>query len=564
MACAELHTPYFFVKFAKYNCRKIKNMDAIPTKMEGYAIGQQDFRQLRKIGAIYVDKTIFIEKVIKSKSQYVFLARPRRFGKSLFLSALRYFFEGRRELFKGLYIDSTDLNWEAYPVLYLDLNTGNYDEGKSLDSTLESLFRDWEREYGVTEIAPDHSQRFRKIIEAAHNKTGKEVVILVDEYDKPLVRNINKSKNFETYRSALASLYSNFKSSAEHIRLVFLTGVSRFSKLSVFSDLNNLEDITFSNEYADICGITEKELTEYLKDGISNLAMKASLDYNGALRKLKRSYDGYRFAEEGSDIYNPWSLLNAMKRSEIEDYWNETGIPTVVGDSLKRTNTDLEATFNSYCKPSDLKGLDLLNPNPTALLYQTGYLTIKKYIKRLNQIRLGIPNSEVKRGLYDILLPFYVACKNVTPNQLVLNLVRYFYEGDADKAMKELQAYFAGIDYKMKIENENNFHNAFYLLTDLIWLDSETEVHTSDGSIDLKIATDDYIYIIELKYDHSAEDALRQIEEKQYYRPWQSKGKEIILVGAAFSSKTRRIETWKIKKLIQDYIAYDETDPPKK
>ncbi|MDE6409739.1 MAG: ATP-binding protein [Muribaculaceae bacterium] len=524
-------------------------MKEIPTKMSGYAIGQQDFKTLRERGSIYVDKTEFIHKIVESGSQYYFLARPRRFGKSLFLSTLRYFFEGRKELFKGLYIDSTGWEWEEYPVLRLDLNTNRYDEPGKLEVVLDNLFRSWEERYGVSTIADDFSPRFQNIIETAHEKTGRKVVILVDEYDKPLVGNLNKMENFEHYRSKLASLYSNFKSSAEHILLVFLTGVSRFSKLSVFSDLNNLKDITFTDEYADICGITEKELLEYFQAGIEKLARKERVDYDGALRLLKRNYDGYRFAAEGNEIYNPWSLLNAMDESRIGNYWNDTGMPTIIAEALKRVDADLEEAFDCVCEDDVLKGLDLLNPEPTALLYQTGYLTIKKYYRRLNQYRLGIPNNEVKKGLYTFLLPYYISTKQTMPNRNVSDMVRHFIMGDPDKAMRAMQAFFAGIDYKLKMENENNFHNAFYLLTHIIGLNTETEVHTSDGSIDIKIETEDYIYVIELKYNHSPENALRQIKEKHYGRPWQTDSREVYLIGTAFSSQTRCIEGWKIEKL---------------
>ena len=528
-------------------------MSAIPEKMSGYAIGQQDFSVLRERGSIYVDKTEFIKMILDSDSQYFFLARPRRFGKSLFLSTLRYFFEGRRELFKGLYIDSTDWDWEPYPVLRLDLNTDRYAEKGKLNIVLESLFSEWERKYEVKTIFGDYGQRFREIIKCAHEKTGRKVVILVDEYDKPLVGNLNKQDNFEHYRSALASLYSNFKSSAEHIQLVFLTGVSRFSKLSVFSDLNNLTDITFSDQYADICGITEKELLDYFQEGIAKLAEKTGFGYEKGINELKRNYDGYRFAASGSDIYNPWSLLNALSKSHIGNYWNETGMPTLLAESLKKVNADLESMFNRNVREDDLKGLDLLNPDPVALLYQTGYLTIKKYKPRLRKYELGIPNNEVKEGFYRVLLPYYVKTRTETSNMAVDGIIDGFIEGEPEKAMRYMQAFFAGVDYKMKMENENNFHNAFFLLTHIIGLDTKTEVHTSDGSIDITIDTDEYLYIIELKYDHSAEEALRQIEEKQYARPWQTEEREIILIGAAFSSTTRCIEEWKIRKYYDSF-----------
>ena len=517
--------------------------------MEGsiYAIGQQDFKNLRTGGAVYVDKTAFVEKIAKSNIRYFFLARPRRFGKSLFLSTLQYFYEGERELFKGLHIDSADWNWAQYPVLRLDLNISKYEDTGLLDKILDNTFCKWEEKYSIKGKAETLSSRFQNIIASAHMNTGRQVVVLVDEYDKPLVGNINKSRHFDHYRAKLASVYSVFKSSAEHIQLVFLTGVSRLSKLNVFSDLNNLKDITFSDDFSDICGITEKEFHDGFQYGIKKFAELNDISYEGALKLLKKSYDGYRFSLRGSDIYNPWSVLNAMNDSKIEDYWNETGTPTLLAEILKNVNADLEKTFSTYCTESDLKGLDLLDPNPIALLYQTGYLTLKSYHPKIRRYKLGIPNNEVKRGFFEILLPQYVKSKGREPKQVISDMVMHFMLGDADEAMKCMQAYFAGIHFKMKMENENNFHNAFFLLMDLVGLDAETESATSDGSIDLTVKTDDYIYIIELKYGGSAEKALRQIEKKHYDRKFQADRRRTICIGVNFSSKTRCIEDWQIK-----------------
>lgn len=511
-----------------------------------YPIGQQDFKTLRKLGYIYVDKTRFVHKVTRG-SQYLFLARPRRFGKSLFLSTLRYFFEGERDLFKGLYIDSTDWKWEHYPVLRLDLNVEKYSEPGKLDSILNGYFSKWEEEYDVTTKESELSLRFRNIIEAAHRKTGQQVVILVDEYDKPLVGNLNKIENLEHYREKLASVYANFKSSAEHIRLVFLTGVSRFSKLSVFSDLNNLDDITFDNAYADICGITEQEFLETFPVGINKLAREKGISYSKAVSMLKSNYDGYRFAAKGSDIYNPWSLLSCLDKSEIRNFWNQTGQPSIIAETLKRIDVDLKEFLHQTCSADELRGQDLLDPRPIALLYQTGYLTIKKYNERRDMYTLGLPNKEVKQGFFDALLPYYVSTKGNTPQSIVSRIVNYAFDGAPQKLMLELQVYFAGVSYKMRLDNENNFHNAFFLLTNLIGLDTHTEVSTSDGSIDILISTDDFIYIIELKYDRPAEEALRQINNKHYDRPYLTDGRKIFKIGVSFSSKTRCIENWIIE-----------------
>ena len=512
-----------------------------------YAIGDQDFRSLREGGFLYVDKTKYIEKLVDG-SKYYFLARPRRFGKSLFLSTLRYFFEGRRELFKGLYIDSTDWKWEPYPVLHLDLNTDKFAEPGILDGVLDNLFKKWEKLYGITEIAENLSTRFLNIIETAHEKTGRQVVILVDEYDKPLVSNLKSADNFEHYRTKLASLYSNFKSSAEHIRLVFLTGISRFSKLSVFSDLNNLDDISFDDDYADICGITEKELTENFHNGIRALAAKRNEDFDTTCSRLKLNYDGYRFAPEGSDIYNPWSVLNCLKKSRIGAYWNATGAATIIVEALRNADVDIEATINGSWDLDDLAGLDLLNADPTALLYQTGYLTISTYDTDNNLVRLKVPNEEVRKGLFNNMLDAYLIPKSGTVKSIFDGIKKGIDGGSPEEMMKYLDAFFAGIPYDLKMDNENNFHNAFYILMTLLGIDTEAEVHTSDGRIDLLIQTPKFIYIIELKYDATPEEALRQIDEKDYPRKFSTDTRTLFKIGVSFSSKTRRIEAWEIEQ----------------
>lgn len=361
-----------------------------------YPIGQQSFEVLRSRGALYVDKTQFVWDIVNS-SQYYFLARPRRFGKSLFLDTIRCFFEGRRELFNGLYIDSVDWEWEKYPVLKLDLNLERYNVADDLDNLLNFQFSKWEEIYGITNPETAYSVRFANIIATAHKRTGLPVVILVDEYDKPMVSNICDEEMLDYYRAKLASVYSNFKSSADHIRMVFLTGVSRFSKLSIFSDLNNIQDITFANAYADVCGISEAELHTNFKEGIMEMAESEGVSYEEMSLMLKNNYDGYKFARNGSDMYNPWSVLNALSQKEIQNFWNQTGLPTIIAEALKREHADLEELFDTYCTLSELQGYGLSEMNPKALLYQTGYITIKEYDKELKLYRVGIPNKEVER-----------------------------------------------------------------------------------------------------------------------------------------------------------------------
>lgn len=513
-----------------------------------YAIGQQDFKTLRLGNAYYVDKTSYIEKIVGENSQYYFLARPRRFGKSLFLSTLRYFFEGERDLFKGLHIDSSDWKWEKYPVLYLDLNSGEYTDPANLDAGIDNLLTGWENEYGIDNKTTDSTTRFFNIIKNAHEKTGRQVVVLVDEYDKPLVKNLDKDEEFETYRDKLASLYSNFKTCAPHIRFVFMTGVSRFSKLSVFSSLNNLKDITFTDDYADICGITEQELLDNFQQGIEALAKEYGIGIDDARSLLKKQYDGYRFARTGSEIYNPWSLLNCLRDRDLANYWNETGMPTLIAQSIKKVNIDLEEIFDTYCSEDELKGLDLLDPNPVALLYQTGYLTIKDYDRATRTFHLAIPNSEVKEGLIKVLLPYYSRLNSAYEASKIKNFINDLYVGRPDKFLTSMQTYFAGVSYMMKMDNENNFHNAFFLVTSLIGLKTDAEINTSDGRIDMTITTPKYIYIIELKYDKSASEALRQIDRKKYDRKYRDEKKKIFKIGVNFSSSSRNIEEWEIEE----------------
>lgn len=516
-----------------------------------YPIGEQDFKSLREMGCLYVDKTQYIEKIIAMSHKYYFLARPRRFGKSLFLSTLRYFFEGRKELFKGLYIDSAEWNWEEYPVFRLDLNTEKYEVSGLLDSLLDNAFKKWEKEYGIKEIAETLSTRFQNIIETAHKKTGRQVVILVDEYDKPLVGNLNKDDNFEHYRAKLASIYSNFKSSAEHIRLVFLTGVSRFSKLSVFSDLNNLRDITFVNEFSDVCGITEKELLENFQVGIRSFAEEKEISYEQACSLLKKNYDGYRFSKKGSDIYNPWSVLNAMQDKGISNYWGRTGKATIIAEALKNVDADLEGILSSVVPMRALEGLDLKSANPVALLYQTGYVTMKDYDFESDYVTLGVPNLEVRQSLFDDLLPYYVKTRRGTADLVVQDIIMDLRTGKPEKFIRDLDIFLAGIPYEMKMDDENNLHNALYILLTLIGVAVETEVHTSDGRIDLVVKTTKFVYIIELKFDRSAEEAMAQIDEKQYSLPYTSDPRRLFKIGLNFSSKTRHLDPPRIEEVIK-------------
>lgn len=513
-----------------------------------YPLGQQSFELIREMDLLYVDKTMYIKKMIDLGNQYYFLGRPRRFGKSLFLSTLKCFYEGKKELFKGLSIYDMDWDWKEYPVLRLDLNVKKYDEIGGLDAVLDNIFREWEKKYEITVHSDDLSVRFSNIIKGAHEKTGEGVVILVDEYDKPLVGNINREAEYEHYRNMLASIYANFKSCSDHIRLMFMTGVSRFSKLSIFSDLNNINEMGFDDDFSDICGISERELHGYFRQGIQGLADEMDVSYGDAWRLLKENYDGYRFSKNGSEMYNPWSVLSAMQKREIANYWNDTGFPTLIAEMLENTDQDLEGVFNSECGVDELKGLDLRSTRPLALLYQTGYLTIKGYDPDYQEYRVGIPNREVKTGLFNILLPYYVSLHGKASTFMVTQFVKDLDRGLPDEFMKRLQSFFASISYRMRMDEERNFHNAMYVFMGLLGLRVRTEVETSDGRIDILCETKGYVYVIELKFDGTPEEALAQIEDRKYALRFTMDPRKVFRIGANFSSKERRIGGWKIEQ----------------
>ncbi|MDE7412358.1 MAG: ATP-binding protein [Muribaculaceae bacterium] len=512
-----------------------------------YPIGEQSFENLRKEGFLYVDKTEFIAKIVEG-SNYYFLGRPRRFGKSLFLSTLKAFFEGKRELFKGLYADTMDWEWEPYPVLYLDLNTSQYKGPGDLNDVLERHFRNWEEKYEVDVKDRALSQRFATIIESACRKTGKGVVILVDEYDKPLVNNINNKSQFEEYRNELAAIYSNFKSAAEYLKLVFLTGVTRFSKLSIFSDLNNLSDVSFDEDFAAVCGITEEELLDNFSEGIAGLSQKYKRSPSEEIKELKRNYDGYHFSEESPDLYNPFSLLQVFAKRKYNNYWISSGTPTILAEQLKLTDTNLEELIRTRCSQNVLEGLDMNSPRPIALIYQTGYLTIKKYDPVRRLYYLGIPNEEVKQGFFEFLLPYYTSLNEDRVTPFIFDLIDEIEEGRVDDFMKRLQSLFVGFGHDLKFDEERNVQNAMLLIFSLVGMHADAEVRNSDGRIDILLRTPDYVYIMELKYNRSAEEALRQIEEREYALPWSVDSRTIIAIGINYSSEKRCIDAWAVKK----------------
>ena len=526
-------------------------------------IGVQSFEKLRRDGYIYVDKTTFVWNLVQASNPY-FLSRPRRFGKSLFLSTLAAYFLGQKELFKGLYVEQAETAqaaqegraaWQEYPVFYLDFNTGNYNGMEALMENLNIFLYRLEEIYGRVAIEETPAKRFEGLLERAYKKTGKQVVILVDEYDKPMLQTmgVNAALN-EQYRNMLKAFYSVIKTCDQYIRFAFLTGVTKFSKVSIFSDLNNLKDISLHENYAGICGITQEELEENFQPEIQALAERQKLDRQQAVSALKQWYDGYLFHPAGKGLYNPYSILNAFDDKEIKSYWFSTGTPTFLVTFLKEAQyfiPDLDG--NVELSESGLQTYRAVAQDALPILFQAGYLTIKDYACDLRLYRLGFPNDEVRYGFLENLLPAYSNVQFDQAGTSVARFVQDIREGNVNSFMERMQAIIAGIPYddfskeNLKLR-EQNYQTAIYLIFRLMGQFVQTEVHCLTGRSDCVVYTTNIVYIFEFKLtgNGSAEDAIAQIRKKNYAAQYKVEGKKIVLIGAGFDEQTRTINEWAV------------------
>ena len=507
-----------------------------------YPIGIQDFQSLRQDGYLYIDKTEMIFQLVKT-GRYYFLSRPRRFGKSLLVSTLKAYFEGKRELFRGLAMERLEQEWAAYPVLHLDLNIDKYDTPESVDRMLNDSLTEWEQRYGSrpSEVTP--ALRFAGVIRRACEKTGHRVVILVDEYDKPLLNAIGNKPLQESFRSSLKPFYGVLKTMDRYIKFALLTGVTKFGKVSVFSDLNNLEDISMNERFVGLCGITEREIHEYMEPQLHELAAAQGLSYEEACGRLKEMYDGYHFAENTEGIYNPFSLLNTFKSRKFGNYWFETGTPTYLVELLKRSR------YNLKDLPEAVGNADVLNSiygddEPLPVIYQSGYLTIKGYNPRFGTYRLGFPNKEVEKGFMEFLVPFYTSVKKDEAPFAIERFVCEVEDGDVDAFFGRLRSFLADSPYELARDLELHYQNVLFILFKLLGLYVNVEYHTSQGRIDMVVQTERYVYVMEFKLDGTAEEALRQIEERQYALPFTSGRRKLFKIGVNFSEKARNIEKW--------------------
>ena len=510
-----------------------------------YPIGIQDFVKLRQGGFAYVDKTKFVYK-LADEGSYYFLSRPRRFGKSLFLSTLEAYFLGRKELFEGLAIYDMEKEWKSHPIFYIDLNTANFRDENSLYEVLNSHVSVWEEKYGAREYETTLALRFKGVIARAAEKEGRGVVILIDEYDKPILQTLRNQELQEKHRSLLKSFYSVLKTQDRYIRFAFITGVTKFGKVSVFSDLNNLMDISMDQRYISICGMTQNELLYNFREGIEQLGEAYGDTEEETLNKLKIRYDGYHFEEDTVGIYNPFSVLNTLAKLRYKDYWFETGTPTFLVDLLKMHNYRLLDITREKVSGDVINSVDSMSTNPIPVIYQSGYLTIKGYDERFKKYRLGFPNKEVEEGFLNFLLPLYTSAGNNSPF-MVDEFVQDVESGNPERFMQRMKAFFADTSYQVVGNAELYFQNAMYLVFKIMGFYTQVERPTSDGRIDAIIQTPDYIYIIECKLDRTADEALRQINDSDYAAPFAMDKRRIYKIGVNFSSQTRGVEQWIIE-----------------
>ena len=513
--------------------------------VQKYPVGIQTFEKIIKDDWVYIDKTGYIPSLV-NEGVYYFLSRPRRFGKSLLLSMLHSYFEGKRELFKGLAVDSMDVEWKSRPVIHIDLNSSNYIRDDGLDLILGRILQRYEEEYGLKVSGVDYAGRFIALIQRIYDRTGERVVILVDEYDKPLLNIEDNPELFRHNQATLKAFFGVLKSMDRLIQFAMLTGVARFNKVSIFSDLNNLHDISLSDKYADICGITEREMLENMSPGIETLAAKIGKSYDATVNLLRYYYDGYLFTEHGSRLYNPFSLLNALDDSRLAYYWYETGNPTFLVKRVKSSGIVLPDLNKAKSTELGLMSVGMDDRNPIPLLFQTGYLTIKNVQGR--RYELQFPNHEVETCFVEQLQPLFLPQMDEVSGEFsIWEFQDEIVEGKPEAFMKRLQAMVKSVPYEQ--HNEKFYQNIVYILFTLLGTDSRMEEHTNRGRPDLVVRTVKYIYVFEFKYEGNADEAISQIRDKDYAGRHAADSRTVFLIGASFSKELRGLADWKIEKL---------------
>lgn len=514
-----------------------------------YPIGIQTFSEIRERNYLYIDKTQYLVDFIDKGYKYVFLSRPRRFGKSLFASMIHAYYEVRKDLFEGLAMGEYEKDWVKHPVLHLDMSAAKHMDTKQLDDYLDYLLLPYEKQFGTEENkdkAPNI--RFANIVKAAYEQTGRKVVLIIDEYDAPLLDVVHEEQNLAALRRATQNFYSPIKSLDPYLEFVFLTGITKFAQLSIFSELNNLFNISMYDKYSAICGISSEELHTQMLPDVERLAEHLHLSVDETFERLKRKYDGYHFSKNSEDVYNPFSLIKALASGDISDYWFDSGTPTYIIKLLQKYNVGLRDLTGQDAGVSDF---DVSPENMTTvlpLLYQSGYLTIKHYDPMIDLYTLGYPNEEVRTGMVRSLAANYLTPAEGTNSSFVIKFVKAVIADDMEQALTLMRAYLAGVSYRLSNKTERDVQTIFYLVFSLIGSFIKVEEESAHGRADVVITLPSVVYVMELKFDGSADAALRQIDEKGYLIPYTADGKRLVKVGVNYSSEERTITEWRIEE----------------
>ena len=511
-----------------------------------YPIGIQTFSKIREGNYLYIDKTEYVYRMTHSASSYMFLSRPRRFGKSLLTSTLHSYFSGRKELFHGLAMEKLEKEWTEYPVLHFDMSTAKHADSEQLLQELNLKLYGYEQIYGRLEEEVNPNQRLMGLIKRAYEQTGKKVVVLIDEYDAPLLDVVHERENLDVLRNIMRNFYSPLKACDPYLRYVFLTGITKFSQLSIFSELNNIKNISMDEPYAAICGISEDEIRLQMKDDLGGLAKKLEITPEEALMKLKENYDGYHFTSPSPDIYNPFSLLNAFADGKFGSYWFGSGTPTYLIKMLDKFGVKPSEIGRRQLKSSVFDAPTETMTDAVPLLYQSGYITIKDYNKMLDLYTLDIPNKEVRLGLMESLLPYYVNNKTPEATTMVAYLFYDIQNGDMDAALHRLQEFLSTIPYCDNTRFEGHYQQVFYIIFSLLGYYVDVEVRTPRGRVDIVLRTKTTLYVMELKLDKSAGEAMEQIDLKNYPERFALCGLPVVKVAVCFDSERCTIGDWEI------------------
>ena len=501
-----------------------------------YPIGMQTFSEIREEDFLYVDKTEYIYRMTHTSGKYFFLSRPRRFGKSLLVSTMQSYFEGKKELFKGLAVDKLEKEWTEYPVLHFDMSGGKHMEPEQLELYLGYILKDQEKKWGISEPRIGANNRLIDLINTAYEKSGKQVVVLIDEYDAPMLDVAHEKEQLDVLRNIMRNFYSPLKYSEAKLRFVFLTGITKFSQLSIFSELNNITNVSMHTEYAGICGITKEELLDKFDEDIDVLAGRLGLTHEQALSKLKENYDGYHFTWPSSDIFNPYSLLNCLAEGQMNSYWFGSGTPTYLLNMMRKydfTPIDLGEQMDASKDDFDAATETMTTIMP--LLYQSGYITIKNYDPETELYTLALPNKEVRIGLYRSMLPHYLAAKSAMCNTTVAKMSALINKGNMDGALQLLKTFWETVPYCDNTDYEGHYQQTMYIIFALLTnFRILVEQHTFRGRTDITMETKDTIYVIELKFNKSAQEALDQINNKHYADAFALRGKTVEKIGMNF------------------------------